>query len=375
MPLKPAIRYLVLWATADCNLDCVYCYRQTRGSETMSRNTAHAALALAASSGLPFHVQIAGGEPTLAPGVITTVVERIRNQQWPATIALQTNGTSMTEDLIRLCQSHSVDIGMSLDGPPAVHGQSRGRGLESYRTLGRLAEQDIPVRVTTVLSSLNVAHLEKLALALSTYPNVRGLALDPLVNLGRAAARPDLVPTPPSVVAGIRSLFTTVQGLKSRRRTPFSWRELDLVEKALMPQAMAGASCGSADYCHACRGESLAVAPDGRLYPCSQSVGNPGLQVGTLEAPDWKKLRSTFCGTRLNGPCETCPLAGRCPGDCPSRLAHEVGPSITCSIYRTLASALLRTSHDRDPYLLLQCHRDGTDHPQSSHSASQGGRL
>lgn len=345
--MTQAIRYLVLWATSACNLDCVYCYRQERGRHDMSVETAFRALELAAGSGQPFHVQLAGGEPTLAPALVESVIRKVRAAKWPATLAIQTNGIHIPESLIELFSTHRVEVGLSLDGPPAVHGQTRGKSTATFRTLAQLSEARVPVRVTSVLSSLNVAHLDSLALALAAYPNVRGLALDPLVMAGSATFRRDLAPSELSTTVGIRNLFQAVRKIKHLRRTPLMWRELDLVEGALD-----GKRSGTTDYCHACRGESLAVAPDGRVYPCSQAVGDPLLSAGHLGAIAWDRLRSAYAGVRMQGPCGECPLEGRCPGDCPSRLRHDSSPSITCAIYRTLA----RCIHEPVSDLLLQRH-------------------
>ena len=68
------IRYLVLLLTTACNARCVYCYRNEESAQVMSMDVARTALALAAQSGAPFHVQLAGGEPTLALEAIAMLV-------------------------------------------------------------------------------------------------------------------------------------------------------------------------------------------------------------------------------------------------------------------------------------------------------------
>ena len=68
---------------------------------------------------------------------------------------------------------------MSVDGPPPVHEKTRGSAAQTFRGLLALAHADIPVRVTTVLSALNVEHLDELAVTLAALPNVTGFGLDP----------------------------------------------------------------------------------------------------------------------------------------------------------------------------------------------------
>lgn len=74
----PSLRYVVLWLTTACNLRCAYCYRGDPPASTMPLEVARSALKLAAQSGLPFHVQMAGGEPTLEPGLM--VLDAMTNQ-------------------------------------------------------------------------------------------------------------------------------------------------------------------------------------------------------------------------------------------------------------------------------------------------------
>jgi uncharacterized protein len=98
-------------------------------------------------------------------------------------------------------------------------------------------------------------------------------------------------------------------------------------------------------YCHACKGESLAVHPDGTVYPCGQTVGDPAMAAGTVDRVDWGRLRGMFRGLRLSGDCNECPLQNRCPGDCPSRMHYNGrwgSDDAMCLIYRTIIESLER---------------------------------
>jgi len=331
-----AVRYLTLWPTARCTLDCAYCYRALRGGRPMPPEVADRAIDLAAAGGAPFHLQFAGGEPTLVPDLIARVVDRVRSRGLAATIAVQTNGTRITPGLADLLARGRVEVGVSLDGPVAVHDRLRARGASTLRGLGTLCERGVRVQVTAVLTAANAAHLPELALLLAAFPTVRGLALDPLVLSGSAAGRADLLCPAPLIVEAVRGLHERIVQLERVRGTRMTWRELELVRRCLRrPPGGAGGA-----YCHAVRGESLAVAPDGSVHPCSQAVGLPHRAAGTVDGVDHRALERAFAGTaRLRGPCDGCPLAGRCPGDCPSRLsATPAGTGAAmCLIYRTLA--------------------------------------
>jgi uncharacterized protein len=302
----------------------------------MSREVARVALELAAESGKPFHVQLAGGEPTLEAGLIEYIGSLIRREKWPATIALQTNGTRVDAALIDLCLRYEIEVGVSVDGPLEVQEQMRGDAPGTYRGLALLDAAGVPVRITSVLCSENVGRLSQLALSLASFSNIHGFGLDPLVRKGVARSRPDLVPDEASVQRAAGDLCSVMTAINQRRQRPLRWRELDAVRSALATRRC------SPHFCHASRGESMAVHPSGAVYPCSQAAGEPELAAGTLDAVDWTRLTTALDGVRMRCHDTGCPLAGRCPGDCPSRLRwnwDEAVP-VMCSLYRGIAHSL-----------------------------------
>lgn len=332
---RPAIRYLTLWLTTSCNLDCVYCYRGKQHPLAMPFSVALAALNQAGASGLPFHLQLAGGEPTLEPELIQRIAQTVHAAGWKATIALQTNGTLLGENLIDLCLRHGIALGVSLDGPPEVQERTRGGAKAVFRGLELLAKARVRVHITTVMSGANTACLGDLVLCLAGFPNIEGIGLDPLVNKGMALLRGVKPPSDPEISRGIRDMLTTLERVNRSRACPIRWRERDAVTKSLSRDRPPPA------YCHACQGESLAVHPDGRVFPCGQTVGDPSMAAGLVDDIDWEKLRSFFRGAHLQGECESCVLNGKCPGDCPSRLAYNTGLSagLMCMVYRTIAES------------------------------------
>lgn len=333
--MKPlSIRYLVLWLTTACNLQCMYCYRKNEGeARAMPEGIAMKALSLAAASGRPFHVQLAGGEPTLETGLIRFVGQTVREAGWPATIALQTNGTLVDASLIDLCLQYDIGIGVSIDGPPALQERIRGKAAATLRGLALLEEAAVPVSVTTVLSALNAERLEELVLTVGRFANVRSIGLDPVVLAGAGQAITGLCPSAEAIRSGILSMQEAMKLIRRYYGGRIGWREGDAVHRALW------GSGPVRPYCHALRGESLAVHPDGTVYPCGQTVGDPGMAAGTVDSVDGAFLANCYRGIQLRGDCGTCPLDGCCPGDCPSRLSYNNGAGISamCVIYRTIA--------------------------------------
>jgi uncharacterized protein len=332
------IRYLVLWLTTQCNLHCTYCYRPPEPLPRMPREVVCAALELAAASGVSFHVQLAGGEPTLEPELIEFIGSLIRRKGWPATIAIQTNATRIDPPLITTCLRYRIEMGVSLDGPPEVQQKTRGMARETYQSLALLAASEVPTRVTAVLCSKTLASAPALVLCLASFPNVRGFGFDPLVMKGGAAKRPDLLPDHAGTYGAARETCQVLALVNSRRQRPLLWREYETVRSAR------NGGRSRTHYCHAAQGASLAVHPSGAVYPCSQVAGEPEFAAGTLDAVDWNRLSTAFRGVRMVCPNPRCSLSGCCPGDCPSRI-HFQNPSMTsvmCSLYRGIADYLVQ---------------------------------
>jgi uncharacterized protein len=332
------VRYLVLWLTTRCNLHCTYCYRRPEAACRMRREVARAALELAAASGAPFHVQMAGGEPTLEPDLIEYTGALIRQKNWPATIAIQTNATLVDPALIATCVRYQIDVGVSVDGPPEVQQNVRGKARETYRGLARLNASAVPTRVTAVLCSQTIASVSALVMCLSSFSNIRGFGFDPLVAKGAAAGRPGLFADPAEARHAAQAICELLRDLNRRRPRPLVWREFEAVHSAL-----ASGKCRT-HYCHAARGESMAVDPSGAVYPCSQVVGEPHFAAGTVDAVDWDVLSRAFRGVLLPCADSSCGLYGRCPGDCPSRVHFEnhSTASVMCGLYRGVADYLAK---------------------------------
>jgi uncharacterized protein len=328
---KPALRHLVLWLTTNCNLSCVYCYRGSPKEQmAMSRETALAALELAADSGQPFHVQLAGGEPTLEPGLIEYLARAIRYKGWPATLAIQTNAVAITSDLAEMLRRWQIGVGVSLDGSPEVNGRLRGKSAHALRGMDALERAGVDFNVTAVVSQANVMHLPQLALQLGRYEHARGLGLDLLINRGEAAKGSIAMADAQELHRTMQELVLAVSWVNRIRRTPLVLREVERMRT------------GASVFCHAAAGASLAVHPDGRLYPCGQTMGDDDVALGTIDKPDFSKLNA-LSGYELGSTqCVGCPLEERCPGECPSRLKYNgrQGHELACAMLRGLAEGM-----------------------------------
>ena len=330
-------RYLVLLLTTECNLHCVYCYREERCPvQSMTRGIAEKGLRLAAATGHTFHVQLTGGEPTLEPELIEWIASFIRKKSLPATIGIQTNGTILDASLIKMFKRHDIQVGVSLDGPPDLHEKLRGKSGPTIKGLKLLSDHDLPFRVTCVVTGQNVTAMDQLALFLGSFPTARGLALDLLVCKGYALKNDCAIPpSPEELKNGLKKLVHAIGWINANRSHPIKLRELESLKQAVQKG-------NQLHFCHASKGEAAAIHPDGTIYPCSQTVGDPCFACGTVDAPNKESFNVLGKYSLRSEQCNDCPVSGFCPGDCPCRLYYNDKQTrgLACVMYQTLWSQL-----------------------------------
>ena len=305
----------------------------------MPRVVAEKGLRLAAATGRTFHVQLTGGEPTLEPKLIEWVASLIRKEGWAATIGIQTNGTLLDAPLIKMFKHYDIQVGVSLDGPLVFHEKLRGQPGSTIRGLKLLSDHDIPFRITCVVTEQNVAVMDQLALLLGSFPTARGIALDLLV-CREHVLKGDYVNPPSSkeLKNGLTKLMHTLGWINANRSHRIKLRELELLKQA----AKKG---NQLHFCHASKGEAMAIHPDCTIYPCSQTAGDPYFACGTVGAP---KKENLFLLAEYSLPgeqCNDCPVSGFCPGDCPSRLYYNDAQTrrLACVMYQTLWKEYIRS--------------------------------
>ncbi|HDL07827.1 MAG TPA: radical SAM protein, partial [Desulfobacteraceae bacterium] len=285
MTLTPFHRYIVLLLTTACNLDCVYCYSGQKGNVQSM------------------------GEPALEPELIEWIASFIRKKNLPATIGIQTNGTIPDASLIRMFKRYDIQAGVSPDGPPDFHEKLRRQSGPTIKGLKLLSDHDLPFRVTCAVTGQNVSVMDQLALFLGSFPTASGLALDLLVCKGYAlkndCASP---PSPEELKNGFKKLVQTLGWINANRSHLIKLRELESLKQAVQKG-------NHLHFCHASKGEAAAIHPDGTIYPCAQTVGDPCFACGTVDAPNKESFNVLGKYSLRSEQCNDCPVSGFCPGD------------------------------------------------------------
>jgi uncharacterized protein len=115
-----------------CNIQCQYCYQNPQreaGNQSRLYDLQKMMDAIEAEGG-PF--ALFGGEPLLVPIRDLEVLWSWGYAKY-GTNSIQTNGTLVTDEHIRLFQKYNVHVGISIDGPDALNDVRWHRDLETTR--------------------------------------------------------------------------------------------------------------------------------------------------------------------------------------------------------------------------------------------------
>jgi uncharacterized protein len=176
-PAEPqdVIDLLILQPTPFCNINCDYCYLPERGNSVrMSGGVIDNAVALAVDSGLVrdgLSIVWHAGEPLAVPiDFYEDAFARIQDRAPGVQIkhAIQTNGTIIDQRWCDLFQKHSVNVGVSIDGPAFVHDlhrkDRRGFGTHSkvMRGIDLLKSNSIPFHAIAVVTADSLPHADEI---------------------------------------------------------------------------------------------------------------------------------------------------------------------------------------------------------------------
>jgi len=140
-------------------------------------------------------VQFHGGEPTLEWDLVdrlaTYALARARATGKQLDLAVQTNGTLLTREIVLRCLKDRIHFGLSLDGDRSVHDLTRvfPDGSGSYEAIERgiriLREVDFPIAAVCTLTRCNYAHMARFLDSLDEM-GAQSVNLNPVLHFGRA---------------------------------------------------------------------------------------------------------------------------------------------------------------------------------------------
>ena len=366
---------------AVCNLDCKYCFFLSKemlypdSRFRMSEETLDSYLRqlIESHAGMP-EVTIAwqGGEPTLMGlDFFRRAMEHVARHRRPSTTiehTMQTNGTELTEEWCEFLRHHQFLVGLSLDGPRAMHDAYRvdKGGRPTFDRVMRAARLMQAHRVE--FNILTTVHARNAGSPVDVYrflrdevgtrfiqfiPIVERVTREmlPLANRGWGERGSD--PRPLYVQDGDTVTDRSVQ--------PEQWgrfliaifdewitRDVGTVFVQMFDAALAswvGVPAGMCIFSETC-GNAVALEHNGDVYSCDHFVepkhllGNIG-KVHMLQLVDSERQRAFGAAKRETLPryCRTCAVRFACHGECPKNrfLATpdgEPGLNYLCAGYK-----------------------------------------
>jgi len=172
----PQLKLIVLQPTPFCNISCKYCYLPHRAStDKMSIETLGRLFSNVFASGWAgenMDVVWHAGEPLVMP--IDYYAEAFRTiaaltpERTKIWHCFQTNGMLINSDWCEFFASSRANVGVSIDGPAALHDLSRvtrsGKGTfaETLAGIRLLRKSDVPFYVISVLGNASLDHAREL---------------------------------------------------------------------------------------------------------------------------------------------------------------------------------------------------------------------
>ncbi len=162
----PVIETVVVQPTPFCNINCSYCYLPQRDVKTVIQQstiaTLFAKIFTSGWTGQGLTVIWHAGEPLVVPislyQTAFMAIEALRPRSLQLRHSIQTNGMLISPHWCDLFKEWNVGVGVSIDGPRALHDAHRvtrsGRGTFDKTIAGirMLRRQNVPFHVISVLS-------------------------------------------------------------------------------------------------------------------------------------------------------------------------------------------------------------------------------
>ena len=345
---------------AICNLDCSYCFYLEKeelypGDRFRMRSEvarAYVTQVIESHAGAP-EITLAwqGGEPTLMGlsffSSLVAFAEEIVPKHQRLVHTIQTNGTLLTEEWARFLSEKHFLVGISIDGPPALHDAYRvdkkGRPTHArvLAGLAHLRRHGVDYNVLCTVHAANAAQPAAVYRYLRDECGARFIQFIPIVEHQPTDEDPEAVSSHSVDPAAWGSFLTGVfeEWVGSDVGTVFV-QSFDTTLASVV-----GAPPGVCVFAKTC-GDAVALEHNGDLYSCDHFV-DPEHLLGNIMTTHMLDLVSspaqrTFGADKadaLPGECRRCDVLYACNGECPknrfTRTADgEAGLNYLCAGYK-----------------------------------------
>lgn len=341
---KPHFTLFVIDTTFNCTLSCKYCYNEfytKRERKGIDRETMKLILDrifdyLEYKNNLRAIIEFHGGEPLLYKDTIKFACKYVEQNDLENFIKfrIQTNGTLIDLDAIKIFKKYNFSVGISIDGTERYHNKTRvfPNGEGSFKRVMKgvklMNQHGISHGVLTTVTKYNARYFDEIMNFFLTF--TRSIATNFVWGRKELEASEDDIK--------IFAHKTTLEILRNfyMKRTQIKFRELEHALVHLFTPIRW--NCGSSP----CIGATNYVSIDykGNVYPCNK-IDVEAFKLGNLydkelkdmeNAPIAKEYRKRFW--KKIKQCKECILGAICQGKCPAEAYFEHGtihaPSSAC---------------------------------------------
>ena len=331
--------HYILHLTNDCNLSCSYCYVCQKQEYMDSATVRNAARLAARQDQATVGIGFFGGEPMLCRDRIYEAVAYCREleREYPVRFhfKMTTNGTLLDREFLEFSSRERIMIALSCDGTQTAHDMHR-RDRQGHPTWERL---------DAVIPEL-LSHHPYAPVMMTVTPETVQWYAQGVQELWEKGFHYFICSLDYSGDWSDR----TVRILGRQYRVLAKWyEELTRREEKFYfsPFELKIAShIRGENYCHErCElgTRQVSVAPDGRIYPCTQFVGKEEFCIGdVINGINEKKRLALYRENEQTKPeCSGCAVRGRCDCNCGClnyQVTGSIGsvPAILCEHERIL---------------------------------------
>lgn len=271
----PPLSIMIKPVSSLCNMRCRYCFyadvAENRENADLGRMTEatldNIVRRAAAYTEREVSFAFQGGEPTLA-GLdffekLVELEKRYNSKGLKFRNSLQTNGFSISDELLDFFAREDFLIGVSYDGIPALHDKYRrdasgqGTAARVEATIAKLAERNIDFNILCVVNADVAAHPEECFSSLAKYGFIQYIPC--LDHLDGAKAEYSLEPD--EYLGFLKKSFDLYYAAYAAG-SPVSIRNFDNYISILLGRQPE--NCGMCGRC----GRYYLIEGDGSVYPC-----------------------------------------------------------------------------------------------------------
>ena len=332
----PSIDTMYLLLTDQCNFACRYCFFEGSYTDSkkkyvhMSEEGAFTAIhnyvryykkAFSFDDFVPNEACIIfyGGEPLINKAVFFKAVEEIERLKKSSDLpkhlrlSINTNGSTITEEIAIFCLSHKIEVDISLDGYESVHdecriwsGSGKGTFKDVMRAINILKKVGTNTCISCTVSETNVDSLPEIYKWFLDEVKIRDIGFNPLLNSCQYKITDPNYPN--RITRAMIRCFEI-----ARERGVYEARIMRKV-KAFVEKTLYDRDCCGC-------GKQIVVHPSGNLGVCHAYSGTgkffvvPDKEFDPYSHPIWNEWSKR---SPVNMPqCQSCEALTICGGGCP----------------------------------------------------------